>query len=70
MKEKLRLIIPSDRQFSVREIAGQLYPHCIGYDSEGRLTNKAGATVARMLRKYRRELGIYELKPLEFHSRK
>lgn len=37
--------------FHFKAIADKFYPDCIGYDTEGRIYNKASATVTRMLRK-------------------
>lgn len=36
--------------FHISQIANRFYPECIGNDKEGRVYNKASATVSRILR--------------------
>jgi hypothetical protein len=49
--DKFRKVMPVEEDFHALEIANAVYPHCVKYDTEGRLSNKALPTVTRLLRR-------------------
>ncbi len=51
--ERIIEAMPMERPFRAIDIADDIYPNLVRYDSEGRQFNRGVATVARLLRKIR-----------------
>jgi hypothetical protein len=45
------IAMPIEKTFRAIDLADEVYPHLTRYDTEGRVFNRGGATIARLLRK-------------------